>query len=203
MARGTGEGRFGEVSGSNHRQGMAPIVGTEPRVLVLGSMPGNVSLSVQRYYAHPRNQFWPIIAELVGARGSYEERSARLAECGIALWDVLDRCQRLGSLDAAIRDEVPNDFATFLGAYASIEAIYFNGGTAAGIWYRRIAAAQSLRAVAGIARLPSTSPAHASMPLREKIEAWRVILDHLAAMHSSSARAPTASPFAPKAERAG
>jgi hypoxanthine-DNA glycosylase len=92
-------------------------VGSHARALILGSMPGAASLRAAQYYAHPRNQFWPIMGELVGADPAlpYEQRLDRLTSAGIALWDVFARCEREGSLDAHIRDDtaVANDFAEF------------------------------------------------------------------------------------------
>lgn len=164
------------AGGANQRAGLAPVVRPGARTLILGSMPGNVSLELGQYYGHPRNLFWPIMAELLGIGGAYEERLLGLQREGIALWDVLDRCERPGSLDSAIRDEVPNDFASFLDAHRSIEAIVFNGRKAAGLWTKNVARFQALRPVARIAALPSTSPAHAAMPRADKVAAWRAAL---------------------------
>ena len=91
-----------------------PAFRTDARVLILGSMPGEASLAAGRYYAHPRNAFWPIMGALFGAGAElpYDQRLARLNAAGVALWDVIARCRRPGSLDSAIEDSVPNDLAS-------------------------------------------------------------------------------------------
>ena len=108
-----------------------PVVAPDTRVLVLGSLPGEASLAAQRYYAHPRNAFWPIMGELCGARPElpYEERCERLVAVGVAVWDVLKSCRRVGSLDTAIeRDsEQPNDFAKFFKSHPRLRLVAFNG----------------------------------------------------------------------------
>jgi len=96
-------------------------------------MPGAMSLSAGQYYAHPRNAFWKIMGELVGAGpdAPYAERAAILQARRIALWDVLHSCIRAGSLDADIRDEAPNDFAAFFATHPRIKRIGCNGAKAA------------------------------------------------------------------------
>ena len=42
------------------------IVSASSTMLILGSMPSEASLAAQQYYAHPRNAFWRILAELTG-----------------------------------------------------------------------------------------------------------------------------------------
>lgn len=159
-------------------RGLPPIAAPDARVLVLGSMPGAASLAAGQYYAHPRNAFWPVMSALFGfdPRAEYAERVARLQAVGVAVWDVLACCQRRGSLDAAIdlASAQPNDFRTFLAAHAQIRRLYFNGAAAEAAW-RRLVLPQGAWAALPRWRLPSTSPAHASLSLARKIEAWRVL----------------------------
>jgi len=152
-------------------------------ILILGSMPGAASLRAGQYYAHPRNLFWPILGELVGAGPdlAYAARLARLKAQGIALWDVLESCAREGSLDARIEASslVPNDFARFFMQHRRIRRICFNGAAAENMFLRHVL--PRLRAgKAGLdvqtLRLPSTSPAHAAMRFEKKLAAWRAAL---------------------------
>lgn len=153
----------------------APIADANARLLILGSMPGEASLQAQQYYAHPHNLFWPILGEAVGALPSlpYEERTQRLRDSGIAVWDVLAHCRRPGSLDAAIdlRSAQANDFAAFFDGHPQLRRVLFNGATAEAIFRRQVAPALPTRAVEW-RRLPSTSPANASIPRAEKFAAW-------------------------------
>jgi double-stranded uracil-DNA glycosylase len=152
-----------------------PLIGTHPRVLILGSMPGTASLAAHRYYAHPRNLFWPILAELLGfdAQAEYDTRCAALVAHGDAVWDVLAECHRPGSLDSAIdrSTEHPNDLATLLATHPHIGTILLNGAKAASS-YRRHHPQLEITTIA----LPSTSPANASIPLAIKRERWREAL---------------------------
>ena len=161
-----------------------PVVGDDPRVLVLGSMPGAVSLGEQQYYAHPRNAFWPVMASLglpvldsAGVRRPYAERLQALRDHHIALWDVIHRCERPGSLDSAIvHDSVEaNDFATFFRAHPGIQLVVFNGGSVEQLFRRHVLPVVNREALPAMMRLPSTSPANAGMPVAAKIAAWAVI----------------------------
>ena len=155
--------------------GLPAVAAADARVLVLGSMPGAASLTAQQYYAHPRNAFWPIMGAIAGAGPQlpYLQRLPRLTDAGIALWDVLAHCVRVGSLDARIEPGsiVVNDFDAFFAARPRITLVAFNGGTAARMFARHVAPSLA-RQVASVA-LPSTSPAHAAMRLEEKLDAWR------------------------------
>ncbi len=154
-----------------HR-GFPPIAGRTARVLILGSLPGQASLAAHRYYAHPRNAFWPILAGIVGfpPDAPYDERAAALVRAGIAVWDVCAAASRPGSLDSAIAaaSVKPNDFAAFFARHPKIARVAFNGAAAARL-YRRHRLPD-----AGIAfvQLPSTSPAHAAMDLSAKRAVW-------------------------------
>jgi hypoxanthine-DNA glycosylase len=166
-----------------HAKGFPPIADAHARVLILGSLPGQVSLRHQQYYAQPQNAFWKIMGRLFGAGPelSYEERAQRLIEQGIALWDVCAAAQRPGSLDAAIvhSSVVPNDLAAFIEAHPGVGLICFNGGKAADLYRRLVlpglpARLRSIRTEA----LPSTSPAHAAMPFEEKLTRWAAVLQN-------------------------
>lgn len=162
-------------------QGFAPVSGPGAAVLVLGSLPGRLSLERQQYYGQPRNAFWPILATLTGAAASasYDERLRRLVAVGIALWDVCAAAERPGSLDASIRADsvVPNDFAAFFARHSAIGLVCFNGATAAALYRRRVLGAlpEGCRSLPQLI-LPSTSPAHAALSLEAKRLRWHAAL---------------------------
>jgi len=160
----------------NRISSFAPIEGQSSRILILGSMPGVASLTAGQYYAHPRNAFWKIIEALfnVSTAASYETRVAALQHAGIAVWDVLETCTRTGSLDAKIdmRSASINNISALLKRQPLIETICFNGSTAERIFKSRVLPTLGNVNVKYI-RLPSTSPAHASAPLTEKVLAWQ------------------------------
>lgn len=155
--------------------GLAALSPPQARVLLLGSMPGAASLAQQQYYAHPRNLFWPIMAELAGfsANLSYQEKVCALNASGIALWDVIASCQRAGSLDSAIRDEQVNDFGGFFAKQPNLAAVGFNGGKAWQSFKRHVLPLQIVPAAIKLIKLPSTSPAHAALGFNEKLQQWQ------------------------------
>jgi len=148
--------------------------------LILGTMPGKASLAAQQYYAHPRNHFWGFITTLLGLPEvlTYDARCEALVARRIALWDVLKACTRGSSLDADIDTAsiVPNDFHDFLAAHPRITRIYFNGAKAEALYLRHVLP-QLPAELADIEtlRLPSTSPANASIPRAVKLAQWRVL----------------------------
>ena len=148
-------------------------------MLILGSMPGEESLRQQQYYAHPRNQFWPIICEILSLdmAADYQARTQALIDHGIALWDVIGQCRRQGSLDTSIvaASVEVNDFASLLSEYDSIEHIFFNGRKAESEFNRRVLPGLSLSRTIHLHLLPSTSPAHAGMSRADKLLQWSQI----------------------------
>ena len=138
-------------------------------------MPGAVSLAQQQYYAHPRNAFWPIMAQLLGFAVDlpYTDRIRALNAAGVALWDVIASCQRSGSLDSAIRDEQVNDFAGFFAAQPQLAAIGFNGAKALQSFKRHVLPLHIVPPQLQLLSLPSTSPAHASLSFSEKLKQWQ------------------------------
>lgn len=170
------------VPDSDVLTGFPPVVATAPRVLILGSMPGDASLGAQQYYAHPRNAFWPIMQQLFGidASLSYDERIDGLKSGRVALWDVVHQCRRPGSLDSSIQggSVVVNDIAGLLAQYPGIVAVFCNGGTAWQLLQRHFLSQRSaMRINIPVHRLPSTSPANARMTLRQKCVEWQCIKD--------------------------
>jgi hypoxanthine-DNA glycosylase len=162
----------------------APVASADARILILGSMPGVASLNAGQYYAHPKNCFWPIMGWLLGfdpAQTPYAQRTRCLIETGIALWDVLQFCERTGSLDSAIRREtqIVNDFPGFLAAHPLIHQVYFNGAHAEQTFRRFVRPLLSDDLVLAATRLPSTSPAHASLSFEEKLAEWHQIVEEV------------------------
>ncbi|HEX4179668.1 MAG TPA: DNA-deoxyinosine glycosylase, partial [Caulobacteraceae bacterium] len=113
-----------------------PVADSRTRVLVLGSLPGEISLRQGQYYANARNQFWRLITAVTGVEFDgrpYRDRLAALLEVGVGLWDVVRSADRIGSLDANIRGHSPNDLDALARRLPALRAIAFNGGTAAKI----------------------------------------------------------------------
>ncbi|MBU4500209.1 MAG: DNA-deoxyinosine glycosylase [Gammaproteobacteria bacterium] len=160
-----------------------PIADLHARVLILGSLPGQVSLQRQQYYAQPQNAFWKIMGRLfdAGPEWPYADRMQRLVQNRIALWDVCASAQRPGSLDAAIvhSSVVPNELAAFIESHPDVGLICFNGGKAADLYRRLVLPGlpATLRAIR-YATLPSTSPAHAAMPFEQKLIRWAAVLQN-------------------------
>jgi double-stranded uracil-DNA glycosylase len=158
--------------------GFPPISSPSARVLILGSLPGRMSLERGEYYANPQNAFWKVIAARIPDFPSdYSSRIAALIEQRVALWDVLAAATRSGSLDAAISDDaIPNNFHAFFHAHPNVQLVCFNGATAAKL-YERLVMPTLTDAQRTIVRqtLPSTSGANASLTFAQKAEGWSVI----------------------------
>jgi TDG/mug DNA glycosylase family protein len=157
-----------------------PIASGKPRVLILGTMPGKVSLRERQYYAHPQNAFWRIIGGILGfdPASPYDARVAAVQSAGVAVWDVLKSCIRPGSLDSAIdaSSVLPNDFATFFAEHPQIRRVCFNGAKAEALYIKHVRPRLPAKPDVQHVRLPSTSPANASWLLSEKVRAWQAIV---------------------------
>ncbi|WP_123028519.1 DNA-deoxyinosine glycosylase [Mycolicibacterium stellerae] len=156
-------------------EGLPPIVDDDARILILGNMPSVMSLAAQEYYGNPRNAFWRIAADIVGfdPSSAYADRTVALRGSGVAVWDVLQMCRRVGSLDSAIEPDsmVANDFGSFFDAHPTIDRVFFNGAAAEKNFIRLAGVDRPLR----YRRLPSTSPAQ-TMRYEDKLRAWREAL---------------------------
>lgn len=160
---------------AQYKQSMAPVGAGDARLLILGSLPGDASIAAQRYYAHPTNQFWRLLGRAIGeqlAALRHDARLARLADRRIALWDVLADATRAGSLDTAIRDPRANPLSAFVATHPRLEAIAFNGKTAAAIGRRGLQADTGLHLI----DLPSSSAAF-TRSFDEKMRDWAALGD--------------------------
>jgi hypoxanthine-DNA glycosylase len=147
----------------------APIADAGARLLILGSLPGEMSLRRGQYYGNPQNQFWRLMGVALGRElpEPYEARLVALQGAGVALWDVVRSAVRAGSLDGQIRDHRPNPLAEFVATLPRLRAVAFNGKTAAAIGARALAGVAALELIP----LPSSSPAY-TLPFERKAQAW-------------------------------
>lgn len=153
------------------------VTDVETRVLILGSLPGEVSLARRQYYAHPTNQFWRLISGVIGrdlASLGYEARLSGLLTARIGLWDVIRTARRHGSLDGNIRDHSPNALSDLLARLPALRLVAFNGNTSSVIG-RKV-----LSELAGVdmLSLPSSSAAY-TLPFAEKQAQWSQLRDYL------------------------
>ncbi len=160
----------------NRISSFAPIVDENSEILILGSVPGVKSLEKQQYYAHPQNKFWKIIFELLNEEPTenYTQRIAVLKKHHIALWDVIDSCERKGSLDSEIRNEEANRVDELLNGHPNIKAVFCNGGKS----YKNVQKMLGKDYRLPVFLLPSTSPLH-TVSLEQKLESWKKITEYL------------------------
>ena len=156
-----------------------PIADKRSKVLILGTMPGPEALRRGQYYGFPGNQFWGIISEVLGEAKpeSYRERVRMLKRHRVALWDTLKACVRPGALDSSIRAPRPTDVPGLLKKFPGIRLVFVNGGGAQAYYKRFFAPQVSLH----VRRLPSTSPAYASLSRRRKLSRWKAVAEALQA----------------------
>ena len=154
-----------------------PIIDKESKILILGSIPGVKSLEMQQYYAHPQNKFWKIIFELFNEKFTtdYKERIEILEKHHIALWDVIDTCERKGSLDSEIKNEEANKIEELLQNFPNIKAIFCNGQKS----HKNLQKILGKKFRMPIIVLPSTSPAYAGLSYFDKLKSWYIILEKL------------------------
>ena len=156
-----------------------PLVGKNPQLLILGSMPSVQSLTKARYYAHPRNHFWPLMAAVLGEDlpEDYPERLKMLTDHGVALWDSIGSCRREGSLDSAIRDVAPNDISGLLAAQPNIAAVACNGQRA----QKELLQFHEIPPHVALLLLPSSSPVprKGMVTLEDKLPHWQVLQEYV------------------------
>ena len=150
----------------------APVVAPDTRLLILGSLPGEVSLARSQYYAHPRNQFWRLIGAVIErdlvALG-YEKRLEALTGARIGLWDTVAAGRRKGSLDSNLRLQDTSDLGGLAANLPRLRAAAFNGGKAASLGRRQLQGSKL-----ELLDLPSSSPAY-TLPFERKLESWLLL----------------------------
>ena len=151
-----------------------PVWREDARLLILGSMPSVESLKQGFYYAHPRNVFWPMLAEILReeAPQTVNDKKEMLLKHRIALWDSACSCERVDSLDSAIREARPNDFAMLYRNCPGIRHVLFNGAAAFDLYRKLVARVDAQRT---FYRMPSTSPAY-TLKYESKKAAWAEVL---------------------------
>lgn len=154
-----------------------PIVDDKCKVLILGTMPGVMSLRKQQYYGYDYNVFWRIMYALFDLEPdeSYERRKGFVLQHSIAVWDVLMACEREGSSDSDIKNPFPNDFKTLYMRYPNISSVCFNGGPAGRLYNRYVEKTEEIQAARSFYSLPSTSPAY-TISFAKKLEQWKLLL---------------------------
>lgn len=160
----------------NRISSFPPIIDNNAEILILGSIPGVKSLEKQQYYAHPQNKFWTIIFELFHEKFTedYTERINIVKKNHIAIWDVIDSCERKGSLDSEIKNEEANQIEELLEIYPNIKAIFCNGGKS----YKNLQKILGKNYKIPVFLLPSTSPLH-TISFERKLHDWKKILEFI------------------------
>lgn len=160
-----------------------PVIGVDPRILILGSMPGVVSLQATQYYGNPRNAFWSILAELFGIKidCEYEQRIEQVSRLPLILWDTIKTCHREGSLDSNIQKHQleANDIPALLNQYPDVVLVVFNGATSEKYFRQLVKPELSEGSNLAFIKMPSTSPANAGSSFEQKLAAWSKLLNYL------------------------
>lgn len=153
------------------KKAFPPLIDTDSKILILGTMPGEKSLGLQEYYGNRGNQFWKLLFSITGKEFShdYTVKKQLIKDNHIAVWDVLEYCEREGSLDSKIKNEIPNDFVAFYKKYPNIKNVFFSSKNAAVYYDKYIGKGKDIV----YETLPSPSGANATKSFIEKLEIWR------------------------------
>lgn len=149
-----------------------PVFDSASKILILGSFPSVKSREKAFFYGHPQNRFWPLLGRILNCDipSDVEGKKALLLQKGIALWDVIEECDIIGSSDSSIRNVVPVDILKVLNT-ADIKNIYCNGNTSYNLFMKYLFPICSRIPI----KLPSTSPANAAWTPDRLFEEWKSI----------------------------
>lgn len=153
-----------------------PVYEETSRILILGSFPSVKSRENEFFYGHPQNRFWQVLSAVLSCElpKTKEEKKEMLLSHSIAVWDVIESCDIIGSSDASIKNVVPTSLNQIITT-SKIEKIYVNGKTAGRLYHKYSEKITGMQAIV----LPSTSPANATYSLARLIEEWNVKMELL------------------------
>ena len=154
------------------KHSIPPLYFKTSKILILGSFPSVKSREQAFFYGHPQNRFWRVIAGVFEREvpQTVEEKTNLIRQCDLALWDVIESCEIIGSDDSSIRNVKANDIDKIL-RNSEIKKIFVNGKTAYKYYEKLIKPSINIDVVC----LPSTSPANATYNLSKLMEKWSVI----------------------------
>lgn len=160
------------------KEGMLPFGSKQPKILILGTLPSEISLSKGEYYANPRNRFWTIMSSLLKEPqcSSYTDKEKMLMRHGIMLWDVMKEAERDGSMDVNIRDGITNDILGLLESNPIIKVIGFNGDKSQKLFQKHIVM-ENVPPQIRLVSLRSTSPANARFSVEQMIANWSQLFE--------------------------
>lgn len=152
------------------KKAFPPFINKDSKILILGTMPGEKSLELGEYYGNRGNQFWKLLFAMFNKEltHNYEEKKLLLKQHNIAVWDVLEYCERQGSLDSNIKNEKANDFIAFYKMYPNIKHVFFSSKNASAYYNKYV----GLRPNIIYYTLPSPSGANATKSFTEKLKEW-------------------------------
>lgn len=157
-----------------------PNIDEKSEILILGSMPGAKSLAEQQYYAHPQNRFWKLMWKFCNIDNlnelNYKNKLKTLLKNKIALWDVIQSCDRNSSMDSNIQNEIPNNIPDLLKQFPNIKVICLNGNKSYSVFKKHF---PKLHKQFNCYKLPSTSPANAGYKLENLYKEWSVALNKI------------------------
>lgn len=164
-----------EITSAKTKTSFNPISNSDATVLILGTMPGDKSLELGEYYAHPRNRFWKIISTITGndLPLNYSEKKQLLLKTKIGIWDVAHKANRKGSLDISIKNEKPNDLNDFISKHKNLKVIGFNGIKSEKLYDKYFDRKDKIIYIS----LPSTSPANTSIDFDTICKVWKTIFE--------------------------
>jgi hypoxanthine-DNA glycosylase len=157
------------------KQALPPVIDKTTEYLILGTMPGEKSLLNREYYNNPKNQFWNIISSIFNngrKLSDYNDKLEILKKNRIGLWDVLDTCEREGSLDSNIKNKTLNNFDKLFKEFSNIKTVIFNGQES----YNYFNSLVHEKADKRYLQLTSTSSANTHKTVDEKTQEWKTAL---------------------------